>query len=108
MAQHEEIVRVKIAGHDMKMTATEDERHHIERAANKVNDAMEKLQVKFGETASPAKLSLMATFQFAYELSMADEMLEDAQRLHDELQSQREAVKRLESLLVRVDDALAY
>lgn len=102
-----ETIEVTIAGHVMRMNADEGERNHIERAARRVSDAILKLQTS-GGTASPAKIATMVAFQTAFDLSVADEMLEEAQRLHEELQRQKEAVKRLESLLSRVDDALAY
>lgn len=108
MPSNDEIVRVQVAGHEIRMSATPEERRHIERAAAKVSESITKLQDSFGGAASPGKIASMSAFQFAFELSMADEMLEDAQRLHDELVAQKEAVKRLESLLARVDDALAY
>ena len=103
-----ETIEVSIAGHLMRMVAEGDERPHIERAARRVSEAIQKLQTTTGATSSPAKIATMVAFQTAFDLSVADEMLEEAQKLHEELQRQKEAVKRLESLLSRVDDALAY
>ncbi len=108
MASREEVVQIQVAGHEIRLTAKEDERKHVERAAEKVTESIQRLQNQVGGAASPAKVAAMVAFQYAFELSMADEMLEDAQRLHDDLENEREAVKRLETLLARVDDALAY
>jgi cell division protein ZapA (FtsZ GTPase activity inhibitor) len=108
MANRDEVVQVQVAGHEIRLTAKPEERRHVDRAASTVTERIQKLQDRFGGAASPAKLATMTAFQFAFELSLADDMLADAQRLHDELQAEKEAVKRLESLLARVDDALAY
>jgi cell division protein ZapA (FtsZ GTPase activity inhibitor) len=102
-----ETVELTIAGHQLKLTATDEERPHVDRASRRVSEMIQKLQASGGAT-SPARVATMVAFQCAYELSVADEMLEEAQQLHEELQRQKEAVKRLESLLSRVDDALAY
>ncbi len=103
-----ETVQIKLAGHEIRLTAEPGEREHIERAAQKVNETFERIQASSGGAASPAKIALMTAFQFAFDLSMADNVLEDASRLHSELQKEKDAVQRLESLLARVDDALAY
>lgn len=103
-----ETVQLTIAGQNINMTAESEEKPHIDRAAAKVSAMIQGLQKSIGGAATPAKIATMAAFQFAFELSMADEMLEDAQRLHDDLQRQKDAVRRLEQLLARVDDALAY
>ncbi|CAN5403494.1 hypothetical protein BH09SUM1_BH09SUM1_17540 [soil metagenome] len=103
-----ETIQLQIAGHDIRMTAEPEERRHVERASQKVTESIQKLQGAIGGAASPAKISTMIAFQLAFELSMADEMLQDAQRLHDELTREKDAVKRLEALLSRVDHALAY
>lgn len=108
MAITEEVVQIHVAGHEIRLNAKPEERHHIDRASKKVTESIQRLQDSFAGAASPAKIAAMTAFQFAFELSMADEMLEDAQRLHDDLATQKEAVKRLESLLARVDDALTY
>jgi len=102
-----ETMQLMIAGHEIKMTAEPEERAHVERAAAKVTEVMQKLQAAVGGAASPQKIAIMAAFQFAFDLSLADEMLQDAQRLHDELTKEKDAVHRLESLLARVDHALA-
>lgn len=103
-----ETVTLSIAGHEIRMTAEEEERRHLERAAAKVSDSIKRLQSAAGGAASPAKIAIMVALQLAFDLSLADEMLTDAQRLHDDLNRQKEAVRRLEGLLTRVDDALAY
>ncbi len=107
MASEESIVKIRVGGHEFRLNAKTDEVPHIERAADKVTDSLEKMQESYGGAASPSKIASMAAFQFAFELSLADAMLDDAQRLHEELKTQRQAVKRLENLLAQVDDALA-
>ncbi len=108
MANPDDVVQIQAGGHEIRLKATAEEVPHIKRAAAKVTESIQKIQQGLGGAASPAKVATMAAFQFAFELSMADAMLEDAERLHDEIAAQRGAVARLESLLARVDDALAY
>ena len=103
-----ETVQVNVSGYDLKLTADAAEKVHIERAARKVAEMIQSLQNTHGGAASPAKIATMAAFQLAYDLSVADEMLEEAERLHHELNREKDAVSRLESLLSRVDTALAY
>ena len=103
-----EAIQVHVAGHELRMKAAEHEHPHIQRAAAKVTETVQKLHTAAAGSASPTKVATMAAMQFAVELSMADSMLSDAQRLYDELDQQKESVKRLETLLARVDDALAY
>ena len=107
MAAREQ-VQVSVGGHEIRLNADPEEKAHIERAAKKVNDSIHSLQQSIGGAASPAKINAMVAFQLAFDLSLADAMLEDAEKLHDDLQRQKDSVKRLESLLARVDDALAY
>lgn len=101
-------IQIQVAGHEIRLKAEEHETAHIERAATKVTETIQKLQRAVGGTATPAKIATMAAFEFAFELSLADAMLADAERLHEQLQAERDSVKRLETLLARVDDALAY
>jgi cell division protein ZapA (FtsZ GTPase activity inhibitor) len=103
-----ETIILSIAGHEIRMSAEAEEKPHLERAAQRVADSIHRLQAAVGSAASPAKIATMASLQFAFDLSLADEMLQDAQRLHDDLNREKDAVRRLESLLTRVDDALAY
>ena len=103
-----ETVEITVGGHTMRLNATEEERPHIERAARRVSEEVMKLQASAGATASPAKIATMVAFQAAFDLSVADNLLDQASSLTEELERQKEAVKRLESLLSRVDDALAY
>lgn len=103
-----ETIQIQLAGHEVRLNVQPGEKDHIERAARKVNETFGRLQSASSGAASPTRLALMAAFQFAFDLSMADNMLEDASRLHDELKKEKDAVQRLESLLARVDDALAY
>lgn len=98
---------VNVAGHEIKLEIEPEERLHIERAAAQVTERLRKISDKAG-TASPGKMGAMVAFQFACDLSIANELLDDAAKLHEELKRQREAVKRLETLLARVDNALAY
>jgi cell division protein ZapA (FtsZ GTPase activity inhibitor) len=103
-----ETLTYNIAGQEIRMTAEPEEKRHLDRAANKLADSIRRLQTVAGGAASPAKVATMVAFQLAFDLSLADEMLQDAQRLHDDLNREKDAVKRLESLLTRVDDALAF
>ncbi|MCC6545809.1 cell division protein ZapA [Candidatus Sumerlaeota bacterium] len=103
-----EAIQVHVAGHELRMKAATHEQPHIQRAALKVTETVQRLGSVAAGSASPTKIATMAAMQFAVELSMADSMLSDAQRLYDELDQQKESVKRLEALLARVDDALAY
>jgi len=103
-----EVIQFTVAGHEMRMTAEAEEKELITRASTRVNDAMAKMQKAVGGTMTPTKMAIMVAVQFAYDLALADEMLSDAERLHEELKRQKSAVSRLESLLSRVDDALAY
>jgi len=108
MASPEDVVQVQVGGPEIRLTAKPDEVEQIRHAAARVTDSLQKLQQKIGGAASPTKIATMCAFQFAFELAQADAMLEDAQRLHDALATEKQAVQRLESLLARVDDALAY
>ena len=102
-----EQVTVTVSGHEIKMEIEPEERVHVERAAEQVSGRLSKLSGKAG-IASPAKLATMVAFQFACDLSIANELLDEAEKLHEELKRNKEAVKRLEGLLSKVDSALAY
>lgn len=102
-----EQVAVKVAGHEFKLEIEPDERLHVDRAAEQVTERVRKLTEKSGG-AAPAKVAAMVAFQFACDLSIANELLDDAEKVHAELQRHKEAVKRLEELLGKVDGALAY
>lgn len=99
-------VTVRVAGHEIALNVTAEERSHVERAAENANQAFKDLGGKMA-AANPAKVGAMVAFQFACDLSFADEMLDEAQKLHEELRRQKEAVARLEGLLTKVDNALA-
>lgn len=101
-----EQIAVVVAGHEIRMEIAADERIHVETAARQVTERLRKLQDK-AATASPAKLATMVAFQFACDLGIANEMLDEAEKLHDELKRQREAIQRLEGLLEKADAALA-
>lgn len=103
-----EQVTVRIGGQEFKVNASPEEKRHIERATKRVTDTLAGLQEVGGGVMSPAKIATMAAFQLAFDLSVADAMLDEAQRLEGELERQREAVAKLEGLLSRVDEALAY
>lgn len=103
----EDTIQINVAGHQIRLAAADDEVEQIQESARRVSDAIQKLSQKLGGAASPSKVATMVAFQYAYELSMTDAMLDEAERLHKELHKEREAVKRLESLLARADDALA-
>lgn len=100
-----EQVSVSVAGHEIKMEIDPDEVEHIERASKQVNDRLRTLGER-APAASPAKLLAMVAFQFACDLSIANELLDEAEELHAEVKRQKEAVGRLENLLAKVDDAL--
>jgi cell division protein ZapA (FtsZ GTPase activity inhibitor) len=101
-----EQIAVVVAGHEIRMEIAPDERRHVEGAARQVTERLRKLQEK-APSASPTKLAAMVAFQFACDLGIANEMLDEAEKLHEELKRQREAIQRLESLLEKADEALA-
>ena len=100
-----EKVTVNVAGHEILLEIEPDEKVHVERAATQVTEKLRALNERAGG-ASTMKIATMVAFQFACDLSIANELLDDAEKLHAELQRQKAAVKRLEELLARVDDAL--
>jgi len=100
-----EQIAVVVAGHEIRMEVAPEERGHVDSAARQVTERLRKLQEK-SSTSSPAKLATMVAFQFACDLSIANEMLDEAEKLHAELQRQREAIQRLESLLEKADAVL--
>ena len=104
MKQREQI-EVSVGGHSIKMEIEPEERTHVERAASQVNERLDRLG---NRVATPTKAAAMVAFQFACDLSIANDLLDEAEKLHAELQRQKEAVKRLEGLLTKVDGALAY
>jgi cell division protein ZapA (FtsZ GTPase activity inhibitor) len=104
MSTREEVA-VTVAGHEIKMQIAPDERIHVEKAARQVNERLQQLGSKAG-SLTPHKVAAMVAFQFACDLSIAHEMLDEAEKLADDLRRQKEAVARLEKLLARVDDAL--
>ncbi len=97
---------VNICGHEIRLACTPEEKIQVDEAADMIRQRMDNLQKRSAATL-PFKLALMVAFDIAFELTEADKMLKDAEKLHHELQRQKDAVKRLESLLTRVDDALA-
>lgn len=103
-----ETIEITLAGHQLRLTVTPEERVHVEQAGRRVHEMIQKLQASSGGASSPAKIATMAAFQMAFELVEAEAHLGEAAHLHEELNRQRDAVQRLESLLSRVDDALAY
>ncbi|MCB2156016.1 cell division protein ZapA [bacterium] len=104
MKQREQI-EVSVGGHQIKMEIEPDERAHVERAAQQVNERLKRLGDR---VATPQKAATMVAFQFACDLSIANECLDEAEKLAADLQRQKDAVKRLEGLLTKVDSALAY
>ncbi len=100
-----ETVAVSVAGHEIRMEIQPEERPHVEGAARKVTERIQKLQQR-AVSAPQAKLAAMVAFQFACDLSIANEMLDEAEKLHDELQRQREAIQRLENLVKQADEVL--
>ncbi len=100
-----EEVNVSVGGHEFRLQVEPDEVGHIHSAADQVTQRLRKLGERAGST-SPAKLATMVAFQFACDLSIANELLDEAEKLHEQTRQQREAIERLENLLARVDDAL--
>lgn len=103
-----ERMTVRLAGHDIAITASPEEAEHVARAAKLVNDQMEALQQRAGGLITQQKTALMVAFQNAFDLSMAEEAIEESRRLKADLERQRDAMARLEGLLGKVDDALTY
>lgn len=103
-----ETVDLTIAGQQIRMRATAEERPLLERAAQRVNEEIHRAQSRAGNAASPQKVLTMAALLIAFELAVADKDLDEAARLGEELRRQKEAIGRLEGLLARVDEALAY
>ncbi len=101
-----EKIAVNVAGHEVRLEIEPEEKVHVEKAAAQVAERMRKLTERMA-TASPQKIATMVAFQFACDLNIANDCLDEAEQLHHELQRQREAVKRLEGLLAKVDNALA-
>jgi cell division protein ZapA (FtsZ GTPase activity inhibitor) len=104
MKQLEEVT-VMVGGHEFRLQVEPDEIAHVHAAAEQVTQRLRKLGEKAG-SASPAKVATMVAFQFACDLSIANELLDEAEKLHEQTRQQREAIERLELLLSRVDDAL--
>lgn len=100
-----EEVTVSVAGHEMRLQIEPEERAHVESAARMVTERLHKVAER-SSTSSPARQAAMVAFQFACDLSIANELLDEAERLHEEIRRQREAISRLEGLLSRVDSAL--
>lgn len=96
---------VHVAGHEMRLRVDPEERAHVEAAAKEATARIRELAER-SVAASPAKVAAMAAFQFACDLSVANELLDEAESLHEELKRHKEAVARLESLLHKVDGAL--
>lgn len=103
-----ETIQLNIAGYEVRMTAEPEEKPHIENAAQIATERIQDVQRNFGGTVSPAKISAMAAFQIAYDLSLAESQIANSDRLRHELEREKDAVQRLEGLLSRVDEALAY
>lgn len=99
---------LNIAGYEVRMNIEPGERTHVERAAAIATEKIKELQQACGGTVSPAKVAAMAAFQVAFDLSLAEEALNEADDLRRDLEREKDAVQRLESLLSRVDEALAY
>jgi len=102
-----EQIEVRVAGHEFRIEVAPEERTHVERAAEQASERISKLSSR-SAAMPPAKVAAMVAFQFACDLSIANELLDDAEKLHSEVRRQKEAVQRLEGLLAKVDTALAY
>ena len=100
-----EQVSLNVAGHEIRLEIEPDERRLVEEAARQVTEKIRALGERSGAT-SPAKVAAMVALQFACDLAIANECLDEAEKLADDLKRQKEAVQRLEKLLTKVDDAL--
>lgn len=100
--------KIRLGGHDLTVLVTPGEERHLELATHRVNDLMESLQGRAGGLVSPQKVALMAAFQCAFDACKLDAELEQCRRTEVELEDTRAALGRLETLLGKVDDALAY
>lgn len=100
-----EQVTVSVAGQEIRLEIDPEERVHVEKAAEQVSAKMQALSGKTAN-ASPHRVAVMVAFQMACDLSVTNELLDDAAKLHEELRQQKETIRRLEQLLARVDDAL--
>ncbi len=103
----DDMIQINVSGHQIKLTANDGEVELVEDAARRTSASMHKLSEKLGGGASQAKVATMVAFQYAFDLNIADKMLDEAKHIYEELESEKEAVKRLEGLLARADDALA-
>ncbi len=100
-----ETVTVSVAGHEIRMEIQPEERAHVESAARSVTERMNKLQQR-AASQPQAKVASMVAFQFACDLNIANELLDEAEKLHEELRRQREAIRRLEDLVKQADEVL--
>lgn len=100
-----EQIAVTVAGHEIRMEIAPEERPHVEWAACQANERIRRLTER-SKAVSPHRVAATVAFQFACDLSIANDMLDEAEKLGEDLQRQKEAVARLEKLLARVDDAL--
>jgi cell division protein ZapA (FtsZ GTPase activity inhibitor) len=102
-----ETVTIRVAGHDVLMTVEPGEESRLRESAERVTRLVDHLHARADALTTPAKLNAMAALQMSYDLSVAKEMLAEAEALREELRRQKETVARLEALLAQVDSALA-
>lgn len=107
MATHDQ-VEVTIAGHVIKMVATAEEAPLIKKAAAQVSQQIDALSSKANGQMPPLKVAIMVALQNAFDVQTADDHAAEAAKLRAELDRQADAIQRLENLLGKVDDALAY
>lgn len=100
-----ETLTLNIAGSEIKLTVEPDEKEIVKKTAEEVSDRISQLTEKL-TTSSAAKVATMVAFEFACQLSEANVMLDEAEKLHTEIETHKQAIHKLEGLLDKVDDAL--
>lgn len=104
MKTHDKI-SLTIAGHEIRLNVEPGESDEVTRIANEVSERIQQLSEKL-TTASQAKVAVMVAFELACQLSDANVLLDEAEKLHAELETNKQAITRLECLLEKVDEAL--
>lgn len=99
-------VLLRVGGQDIRMVSSTEELPLLEKAARRVDEQVSALADRIEGTCSPAKVATMVALQMAFDLTVSEQLLENADRLREELTRQKEAVARLESLLGKMEDAL--
>ncbi|MDX2177304.1 MAG: cell division protein ZapA [Candidatus Sumerlaeia bacterium] len=99
---------IRLGGHEVTVVVGPGEDRILELARMRVNELVDDLQGRSSGLVPTQKLALMAAFQCAFDAVQLDIQLEASRRAEAELAETKEALARLEKLLGKVDDALAY